>query len=52
MLGPEPSQGRLALMSGRRTAAEPHQDGRLPFVPLWPIVGILILFVLLVALVG
>lgn len=39
-------------MLGRRTAAERDQDGKLAFVPMWPLVGILVLFVLAVVLLG
>ncbi len=39
-------------MFGRRTAAERNQDRKLAFVPVWPLVGILLLFILLVVLLG
>jgi hypothetical protein len=39
-------------MKRRRTAAERDQDRKLEFVPLWPIVGIVVLIVLVAVLLG
>ena len=39
-------------MFGRRTAAERDQDRRLAFVPMWPLLGILVLIVLAAVLLG
>lgn len=39
-------------MSRRRTAAEKDQDRKLAFVPLWPLVGVVVLVVLLAVLLG
>lgn len=39
-------------MFGRRTAAERNQDRKLAFVPMWPLVGALVLVVLAAVLLG
>jgi hypothetical protein len=39
-------------MFGRRTAAERDQDRKLAFVPMWPLVGVLVLLVLAAVLLG
>ncbi len=39
-------------MLGRRTAAERDQDRKLAFVPLWPLVGAVVLIVLVAVLLG
>ena len=39
-------------MPRRRTAAEKSQDRKLEFVPLWPLVGAVLLVVLLAVLLG
>jgi hypothetical protein len=39
-------------MFGRRTAAERNQDRKLAFVPMWPLLGILLLVVLAAVLRG
>ena len=39
-------------MPRRRTAAERDQDRKLAFVPLWPLVGAVVLIVLAAVLLG
>ena len=39
-------------MFGRRTAAERNQDRKLAFVPMWPLVGVVVLVVLAAILLG
>ena len=39
-------------MFGRRTAAERDQDRKLAFVPMWPLVGAIVLIVLAAVLLG
>ena len=44
--------GQTARMFGRRTAAERDQDRKLAYVPLWPLVGGVLLVVLAAVLLG
>jgi hypothetical protein len=39
-------------MFGRRTAAERDQDRKLAFVPMWPLIAIVVLVVLAAVLFG